>query len=58
MTWIAMHWTDVLLHLGLDISGGISLRCAMGICEHKRHQYAAWMLGSLLISTSTVAVIG
>lgn len=58
MAWIAIHWTDVLLHLGLDLSGGFSLKCATGMCEHKRHQYAAWVFGSLLISLSTVALVG
>lgn len=58
MTWLALHWADVAAHLGLDLSGGLSLKCAVGMCDHKRHQYALWLLGSILISISTVAVIG
>jgi hypothetical protein len=56
--WMAIHWTDVLLHLGLDLSGGFSLRCAMGMCDHKHHQYIAWGVGSMLLSISTVALVG
>lgn len=58
MTWFTIHWLDILLHLGLDLTGGVTLKCAMGMCDHKRHQYTAWMIGSLLISLSTVALIG
>ena len=56
--WVAVHWFDILLHLGLDLSGGITLKCAMGMCDHPRHQYAVWVLGALLISISTVALVG
>lgn len=58
MAFILSHWTDILLHLGLDLSGGFTLKCALGMCEHKHHQYAVWFAGSVLISVSTVALIG
>jgi len=58
IAWLALHWTDVMLHLGLDVSGGLTLRCAMGMCDHPRHQAAVWMVGALVISVSTVALIG
>lgn len=58
MAWIATHWIDVLAHLGLDLSGGITLRCAMGMCSHRRHQMAVWVVGAMLISVSTVWLIG
>lgn len=58
MAWLAVHWVDVLLHLALDLSGGLTLKCAMGMCEHPRHQMAVWMLGAILISVSTVALVG
>lgn len=58
ISWIAIHWMDILLHLGLDLSGGLTLRCAIGMCAHKRHQYLVWMMGAILVSISTVALIG
>ena len=58
MTWIALHWTDILTHLGLDLSGGFTLKCAIGACSHKRHQYAVWALGAVLISIATVMLVG
>lgn len=58
MEWIVTHWIDVLLHLGLDLSGGVSLKCAMGMCEHPRHQAIVWVIGAMLISISTVWLIG
>lgn len=58
MTWIAAHWIDVLLHLGLDLSGGVTLKCAMGMCKHPHHQLAVWIAGAMLVSISTVALIG
>lgn len=58
MTWLITHWIDCLLHLGLDLTGGLTLRCVMGMCEHKHHQYAAWGIMSVIFSISTVALIG
>ncbi len=58
MAWLALHWTDILFHLGLDLSGGFTLRCAMGMCAHKHHQYIVWIIGAIIISISTVILIG
>jgi hypothetical protein len=58
MTWLALHWTDVLFHLGLDLTGGASLKCAVGMCEHRRHQIAAWLSMGLFFSILTVYLIG
>lgn len=56
--WIALHWVDVLLHLILDVSGGISLRCAMGLCDHTLHRYLVWGIFAIIFSVATVAIIG
>ena len=58
MAWLMLHWTDVLFHLGLDLTGGFTLRCAMGVCEHKRHQYTVWAIGAIIVSVVTVMVVG
>lgn len=58
LTWLTIHWADVLMHLGLDLSGGVTLKCAMGMCPHKRHQYTVWLIGAIILSTTTVALIG
>lgn len=57
-TWIALHWTDILLHLGLDLTGGLTLRCAMGMCEHRRHQIAVWVTLGIIFSMLTVYLVG
>lgn len=49
---------DILIHYGLDITGGLTLTCLMGMCEHKRHQYAVWLVVGLLISIVTVHLVG
>jgi hypothetical protein len=58
VSWFLVHWVDVLLHLGLDLSGGLTLKCAIGMCEHKRHQYAVWIFGAIFLSFLTVYAIG
>lgn len=58
ITWLALHWIDLLVHLSLDVTGGLTLRCVMGLCQHKRHQYMAWALFSILFSISTVMLVG
>lgn len=56
--WLLAHYTDVLLHLALDLTGGITLKCILGMCKHPHHQAAAWVTLSVLISVSTVVLIG
>ena len=58
ITWLVAHWFEILVHLGLDITGGITLRCTMGLCKHKHHQIMAFMAFSIIISVATVALIG
>lgn len=56
--WLAIHWLDLMMHLALDITGGLTLRCAIGMCEHKRHQYIVWVIGAIFLSFITVYLIG
>lgn len=58
MMWLEAHWLDVLLHLALDITGGLTLKCVIGMCDHKRHQAIVFIALSTLISLSTVRLIG
>lgn len=58
MAWLAVHWFDILVHLGLDLTGGFTLRCAMGMCKHKHHQYILWGIGAVIFSIGTVYLIG
>lgn len=58
LTWFEVHWLDVLLHLALDITGGLTLRCVIGMCDHKRHQAIVFIALSIMVSLSTVALIG
>lgn len=56
--WMVAHWVEVLLHLGIDATGAVSLRCVMGLCKHKHHQVMAWATFALIFSIATVALIG
>lgn len=58
MAWVMTHWIDILIHLGLDLTGGVTLRCAMGVCEHKHHQYIVWGIGAMIVSIVTVILVG
>mgnify|MGYP000919509777 CR=1 FL=1 len=58
MAWVIAHWPDIAFHLGLDLSGGFTLKCAMGMCKHKHHQYIVWVIGALIVSIGTVMIVG
>lgn len=58
IAWIATHYFDVLIHLALDLTGGFTLRCAMGMCHHKAHQYIVWITFAVLFSITTVILVG
>jgi hypothetical protein len=40
------------------MSGGFTLKCAMGMCKHKHHQYIVWVIGALIVSIGTVMIVG
>lgn len=58
VAWLAVHWLDVLFHLGIDLTGGFTLKCAIGMCEHRRHQIMTWLSLGVMFSILTVYVIG
>jgi hypothetical protein len=58
IAWLWAARLDIALHLALDTSGALTLRCAMGLCKHQRHQLLAWFVCAMLISTGTVALVG
>lgn len=54
---------DVLLHLGLEASGGVALKCALGFCSHPEHAwrrkltypvYALFLYFSAILTVSLV----
>lgn len=58
VAFVTAHWADIMFHLGLDLTGGITLRCAMGMCKHKVHQYMVWGVVAIIVSIATVYFVG
>jgi hypothetical protein len=49
---------DVLLHFGLEATGALGLRCALGVCRRPAHRVAVWVPFGLLTSWLTVTLLG
>jgi hypothetical protein len=48
--------TSIALHCSLEAFGGLSMRCVVGVCKHRRHQTAAWIFLALCSSMLLVAI--
>jgi hypothetical protein len=56
---------DVGIHLGLESCGAVTLRCALGLCQHVHHEHrrkaaqaAIWAAVAIPSSILTVALVG
>jgi hypothetical protein len=53
--------SDVVLHLMLELMGGLTLRCFIGRCTHNHHRAVRWtglFLVNLLLAITTVIIVG
>jgi hypothetical protein len=49
---------SVVLHLVLEATGAVALRCALGLCKHTHHRVAAWAVIAIPMSIITVHLVG
>ncbi|MBA3301404.1 MAG: hypothetical protein H0T15_05995 [Thermoleophilaceae bacterium] len=51
-------WLDYVVHFGLDVAGTLATLYAQNFCKHRWHQVTIWLALSLLITVTTVNLVG
>jgi hypothetical protein len=60
--WVAVavsgDWFDYAVHFGVDVLGTLATLYAQRFCRHRVHQFLIWFGLSLLVTVSTVNLVG
>jgi hypothetical protein len=51
-------WVDYVLHFGLDVCGTLATLYAQRFCQHRWHQFLVWFGLSVLVTVTTVNLVG
>jgi hypothetical protein len=55
---LASDWGDYAAHFAIDVLGTLATLYAQRFCKHLRHQIAVWFALSVLVTVSTVNLVG
>ena len=51
-------WVDYVVHFGIDVLGTLSTLYAQRYCKHRIHQFLVWFGLSVLVTITTVNLVG
>ena len=51
-------WVDYVVHFGIDVLGTLSTLYAQRFCKHRIHQVLIWLGLSVLVTVTTVNLVG
>ena len=55
---LSSDWVDYAVHFGVDVAGTLATLYAQRFCHHRRHQVLIWFALSVLVTVSTVNLVG
>ncbi len=55
---LSVHWVDYAVHFGVDVLGTLVTLYAQRFCQHQWHQFLVWFALSVLVTFSTVNLVG
>ena len=62
MTLLALElstdWVDYAVHFAVDVLGSLATIYAQRYCKHRHHQFLVWLALSLLVTATTVNLVG
>ena len=50
--------TDYAVHFGVDVAGTLATLYAQRFCKHRSHQILVWFALSVLVTFTTVNLVG
>jgi hypothetical protein len=51
-------WVDYLVHFQIDVLGTLATLYAQRFCKHRLHQVLIWFALSVLVTVTTVNLVG
>jgi hypothetical protein len=51
-------WVDYSVHFGIDVLATLATLYAQRFCRHPRHQFLVWLALSVVVTFSTVNLVG
>jgi hypothetical protein len=51
-------WLDYAVHFGIDVLATLATLYAQRYCSHRRHQVLVWLALSVLVTVTTVNLVG
>lgn len=55
---VSGDWVDYAVHFGVDVLGTLTTLYAQRFCHHRWHQFLVWFGLALLVTFSTVNLVG
>ena len=55
---LSTDWYDYLVHFGVDVAGTLATLYAQRFCRHRHHQFLLWFALSVLVTVTTVNLVG
>ncbi len=55
---MSTDWVDYGVHFGVDVAGTLATLYALRFCEHTWHQFLVWLALSILVTVTTVNLVG
>ncbi len=55
---LATDWVDYAVHFGVDVLGTLATLYAQRYCQHRTHQVLVWLALSVLVTVTTVNLVG
>ena len=55
---MSTDWVDYAVHFGVDVLGTLATLYAQRFCRHRTHQVLVWFALSVVVTVSTVNLVG
>jgi hypothetical protein len=55
---LSSEWVDYAVHFGVDVAGSLAVLYAQRFCQHRWHQFLIWFSLSVLVTLTTVNLVG
>lgn len=55
---LSTDWPDYAAHFAVDVLGTLATLYAQRFCRHRHHQVLVWLALSILVTVTTVNLVG
>jgi hypothetical protein len=55
---LSNDWLDYVVHFGIDVLGTLATLYAQRFCRHRHHQILLWFALSVVVTVTTVNLVG